>query len=394
MVKPGGAGLIGCRYQYCALKRSGYGNVCRCGNAFSPLTHLADYSMMAHCIIQRSEDKVIQEESGRSRRQTRLSVIILSTLVIIAAGVFFSQFGYNPAILHQIDLLPASDSAAPSSLPDSMEAFEPLPAGLEPLAAPEVFGAANLSDKINGKAELYLSAGFASLTSQRFRDKAASDLWIEVYVYDMGDGRNAFAVFSAQRRENAESLDLAPYAYRSSNAVFLVHGRFYLELIASEASGRIIQSMEMLAAGFIDSTPIEAVVISEQNLFPPQHLVADSITLIAADAFGFERLNQVYSAEYQLEEDTLMAYISRRSSHPEAEELAAAYGNFLLNFGGQQLEQPLPIKNARAIEILDTYEIIFSHGPYLAGVREAPSPGRASELAILLSNKLKEKTGD
>ncbi len=36
------------------------------------------------------------------------------------------------------------------------------------------------------------------------------------------------------------------------------------------------------------------------------------------------------------------------------------------------------------IEILDTYEVIFTHGPFLAGVREAESRQQAEDLAIRL----------
>ena len=70
-----------------------------------------------------------------------------------------------------------------------LEKFSPLPQGLKPLTAPETFKADTLSDKIDGKAELYLSAGFNRLFSQRFRDEKASDLWIEAFVYDMGNGK-------------------------------------------------------------------------------------------------------------------------------------------------------------------------------------------------------------
>ena len=51
-----------------------------------------------------------------------------------------------------------------------------------PLTAGEIFEAQNLSDKINGKAELYLSAGFVRLISQRFKDERGSDLWIEAFL--------------------------------------------------------------------------------------------------------------------------------------------------------------------------------------------------------------------
>jgi hypothetical protein len=46
------------------------------------------------------------------------------------------------------------------------------------------------------------------------------------------------------------------------------------------------------------------------------------------------------------------------------------------------------------IHILDTYEIVFSHGPYLAGVREAADQASAQELAIQLFNRIKEASAE
>jgi hypothetical protein len=327
---------------------------------------------------------VIRENKSNDRRQTVLSMVILSILILIGTGIVITQTRINPAILQNDELLPAVNLNRQSGAPSSIEAFIPLPPNLTPFTSPELFDAGNLSDKINGKAELYLSAGFTGLVSQRYRDEATPDLWIEAFVYDMGSGRNAFAVFSAQRRENAESLDFTQYAYSSPNAVFLVHGQYYIELIASQALSQGIQSMQLLAVAFIRNTQTETITIAEQDLFPKQDLTDDSIALIAADAFGYEQLDQVYTAEYRLNEGPLMAYLSRRQSLSEAQELAVSYGNFLLNFGGQNIEQQLPIKNAQMIEILDTYEIIFSYGPFLAGVREAASRQQAEDLAIRL----------
>ena len=323
-----------------------------------------------------------------SRRQTVLSMVILSILILIGTGIVITQTRINPAVLQYDELLPAANLNRQSAPPSAIEAFVPLPANLRPLTAPEMFDAGNLSDKINGKAELYLSAGFTGLVSQRYRDEVASDLWIEAFVYDMGSGRNAFAVFSAQRRENAESLDFTQYAYRSPNAVFLIHGQYYIELIASQASGEMIQVMELLAVAFMRNTQTETITIAEQDLFPKQNLIADSIALIAADAFGYEQLDQVYTAEYRLNEEPIMAYLSRRQAPHAAQELAASYGKFLLNFGAQKIAQQLPIKKAQMIEILDTYEVIFTHGPFLAGVREAASKEQAEDLAIRLYHQI------
>jgi len=319
-------------------------------------------------------------------------MVIISILVLIGAGIVITQTRFNPAILKKDALLPTTSLTGQDLPPAAIEAFIPLPPNLKPLTAPEGFDAGTLSDKINGKAELYLSAGFTGLISQRYRDEITSDLWIEAFVYDMVSGKNAFAVFSAQRRENAESLDFAQYAYRSPNAVFLIHGQYYIEFIASQASSQVLQSMEQLAVTFIRNTPTEKLTVAEQDLFPKTDLIAGSIALIATDAFGYEQLDQVYTAEYSVNDEPVMAYLSRRRTPDEAQELAVSYGNFLLNFGGQNIDRQLPIKNAQIIEILDTYEIIFSYGPFLAGVREAASSKQAEDLATRLYDQIGKKS--
>jgi hypothetical protein len=258
------------------------------------------------------------------------------------------------------------------------------------LSPPEIFDTATLSDKINGKAELYLSAGFVRLSSQRFKDQNAGDVWIEVFVYDMGSPQNAFSVFSAQRRDDAQTLELGQYAYRTPNALFFVHGHFYVEIVASDISETIISPMIAMAEAFIDEHPIQIRAIGEKELFPKEDLVQASIALVAADAFGYARYDQVFTATYMLQDIELMAYYSRRKTASEAKELALSYRDFLIAFGGEMVKTDLAIDTAEMIYILDTYEIIFFHGPYLAGVREAADQQPAQELALRLFNRIKE----
>jgi len=323
------------------------------------------------------------------RQQTLNSLAILVILTAIGGGIVLTQFDFNPSILPKDFFLPAGGKNKDPALSAPAESIVALPPGMVPLSSPELFDPQTLSDKINGKAELYLSAGVVSLTSQRFKDKDGSNLWMEVYVYDMGNGQNAFSVFSAQRRQGAASLNLAPYAYRTQNALFLVHGPFYVEIIASEATDQVFSPMVLLAENFIADTPVKTVTLQERDLFPLQGLVADSISLISADAFGFDRLNQIYTAEYEIQEKLLMAFLSGRQDNREAQELVSAYHQFLENFGGQNMDVNLPIKDARLLEIMDTYEVIFSCGPFIAGVREAENKEQAANLALQLYEKLK-----
>lgn len=330
---------------------------------------------------------MVSADKKYSRTQTLSSLAILVLLTVIGTGIFLAQFNYNPSVLQSNSFAPSTANGGDSSPSALAETIIPLPSGLVPLSPSEAFDPQNLSDKINGKAELYLSAGFVHLNSQRFKDSDGSGLWVEAYVYDMGNGQNAFSVFSAQRREGAATLELTPYAYRTQNALFLVHGRYYLEIIASEATDRVPGLMKLLAENFIHNTATETVTIQERSLFPEQGLVTDSISLISSDAFGFDRLDKVYTAEYEIKDYQMMAFLSRRQESREAQELASAYGKFLATFGGQTLEADMPIKDARLVEILETYEVIFYYGPFIAGVREADN----KELALKLAGQLYEK---
>jgi len=327
-------------------------------------------------------------------KQTLLSLIILGILAVITVGVYLAQFNHNPAVQQMVPVLKAGDENmnTPSASVEKSLIFSP--PGQVPLSPPETFDAATLSDKINGKAELYLSAGFVRLDSQRFKDESAGDIWLEVFVYDMQTPQNAFSVFSAQRREDAQTLDVAQYAYQTPNALFFVHGPFYVEVVASDISETIIQPMIAFAETFIAKHPIQDQAIGEKELFPEEGLVQTSIALVSADAFGYDRFDQIFTATYKLQDSELMAYYSRRKTPREAQELASSYRDFLIAFGGKTAESDLTIKTAEMIYILDTYEIVFSHGPYLAGVREAADQQPAQELVMQLFNRIKEATGE
>ena len=264
------------------------------------------------------------------------------------------------------------------------------PAGQLPMTPMEAFDAATLSDKINGKAELYLSAGFKRLHSQRLKTENTGDVWMEVFVYDMQTPQNAFSVFSAQRREEAQTLDLGQYGYQTSNAIFFVHGPYYVEIVASDRSETIQQPMRTFAETFIDSHAVQTQTMEEKALFPKAGLIEDSISLVSADAFGYDGFDQIFTAAYQLEDKEMMAYFSRRQSPDESQELASRYADFLMSFGGSAAESDLPIPSAKVIYILDTYEVVFSHGPYLVGVREATDKEAAQNLALQLVSRIKE----
>jgi hypothetical protein len=337
---------------------------------------------------------VNQEANNTGKLENFLSLSILLVLTTIATLIFLQQFRYSPAILQddQMASYPAGQPASPET--QQFSVLLSVPQKLTPLSPPEVFGPLNLSDKIDGKAGLYLSAGFKRLESQRFKTDKDSTAWLEVFIYDMGNSENAFSVFSAQRRDDGKPAGLGQFSYRTQNALYWVHGPYYLEIIGSVPTEENMTAMRLFAEAFKRNIKVETKSMDERDLFPSTGLEQNSIVLIPDNAFGYEGFDRVYIAGYKINGADLTAFISRRKTPQQAEKLASAYQRFLLAFGGEkQASNPL-IANASVVMILDTYEIIFSQGPYIAGVREAADTAQAIGLAVTLKKNLEKNVSE
>jgi hypothetical protein len=337
------------------------------------------------------QKKSLEPSSNNSEKtagfESLISYLIVGLLCLIAFGVYQYHFNFNPAVLalEEIRITPQIITDVQDQKPDL-----PLipPENFSVFSPPETFDHITLSDKIDGKAELYLPAGFKSLFAQRLKPQDRPEVWYEVFIYDMENMLNAFSVYSAQRRDNAEPEPFAEFAYSAENALFWVHGPFYAEIIASEVSENTREHLLALAESFNSKNPISVEPIKEIRFFPEDGLVENSMTFIPANAFGFESLNRVFAARYQDAGKELTAFISRRNSFEEATEKAEEFVQFLITYGGMEVSSDSTEINARIVEFFGTFDAVVTVGPYLAGVHEASSPETAKIMVQLIHEKL------
>ncbi|MGE5310975.1 MAG: DUF6599 family protein, partial [Nitrospirota bacterium] len=282
------------------------------------------------------------------KTESLIGYAILLVLVVTAGSLFLTQFHYNAAVLTPSALQPESSSPSAAPRPD-LGALAP--EGLVALSQPETFGPENLSEKIDGKAELYLSAGFVQLLTQRFSRKGNPQAWLEFFLYDMGSSKNAFAVYSVQRREDGQRIDLGDFADTTEDALFFVHGQYYAEVIAPALGKGAAEILPALGRGVVEKVKASREGMAELALFPAEHLKRETISLLAADAFGFDRFRWVFTAQYRMGDTELTAFLSQQARAAEAAELAAAYHQFLLNNGGKDVKPGTGLSGVRMVEL-------------------------------------------
>jgi len=312
-------------------------------------------------------------KKGATVRERRLSLAILGFLALIAGAMLIVQGRYDPAAWREQAGTAKTDGAVQAQQIAPSGDAKDIPTGLAPVSTAEHYDSYTLSDKIDGKADLYLSAGFQRLATRRFILTGDKSRWMERFLYNMGSLRNAYAVFSAQRRPNVQPLELTPYAYLAGNGLFFVHGPYYMEIIATDASPEVQAGMHALAKAFIASHVVKAEDLAELRLLPADHRIAGSTKLAASSAFGIEGLDGVFTADYAGDQAGALAFVSKRASRDEAQKLAARFHAFWLDFGGEKVAPPADLQGAGIVLILDNYEICLARDDYLIGVHEATS---------------------
>lgn len=322
--------------------------------------------------------------------ESAISICLLAILFLIAVVIFIRQSNYD---LGRFGIQPLP--TAPTDLTAATLALL-VPDGFETLSEVETYNPENLYEKINGKAPLYLECGFKKLFTQRFVSQDDNSLWFELYIYDMATVKNAFSVFSVQKRADAAmagSMD-PQYAYRTGNALYYTNGHYYIELVGSDESTGLFQAMTEVRDNLRTKLAVDKVTkIAELSLFPPENIVQGSAKLYLSNAFGFGALTSTFAARYNLDDQTATVFFSKRANTSEAQTLAQSFYNFLIDNGGVAIiVSPAGKFTGKIVNLYGSIEIVFTTGPFVAGIHGADNQQLAEKLALTLFDKLNQAT--
>ena len=329
----------------------------------------------------------------RTRRlESAMSICLLGVLFLVAVGVLvkqanvdMSRFGTDPVAAGVLKAETLSGQDEPS-----LAAF--IPEGFKKLSETEFYNAENLYEKIDGKAPLYTDSGFQNLLTQRFASKQDESLWMELFIYDMANLRNAFSVYSRQKRADVEVLPGMQFAYRTSNGLYFVHGKYYVELVGSSESAELSVAMSEAADQIRNELAVDKEQqISELALFPQEGLTPGSNRFYLASAFGFKDLTEIFTAGYKLRGQIFTAFIGKRPDAEDGQKMAESYYRFLIENGAvakPTANESLKRWQSRVVDFYGSTEIVFSVGPFIAGIHEADDRQAAEELAVAIGDKL------
>ena len=318
-----------------------------------------------------------------------ISIILISIMIIILAAVLVKQSKFDLSS-YGLSLTTAEvkNTIAPSASSAGIKFEQLIPKGFELLLKTETYSRDNLHEKINGKATLYLESGFVQMISQRFASSIDKNIWLEIFIYDMAEYKNAFSVYSQQKRADAVEVPELGKAYSTPNSLYIVIGKYYIEIAGSSKS-------ELLAAAIPElGRKIKAELNNsgaenkeESSLFEKEYIVPGSEKQYLKGAFGYSGFTDISAVQYKVQGSTATVFTGTAADNNEAEKISKGYLNFLIENGGE-IKKTDEKTGLKIINLFGYYEAVISCGNQIAGIHEAENLQDAEKISEVFIQKI------
>jgi hypothetical protein len=245
-----------------------------------------------------------------------------------------------------------------------LTAILPQVEGWETAEQPQTYWPQNLFEYIDGAAEIYLSYDFQELRVGQYRKtRGAATLTIE--IYDMGNPKNAFGIYSAERPGAGRFLPIGVQGYAEEGALNFMTGRYYAKLLCYDCGQETEKVLEEFAAGVTERISERGEFPPILEVFPKEGIVANSEKFILRNFMGYDFFHDGFLADYAVENAEFACFVIEADDPGEAAKMREKYLSFLTRNGS-------PAERVSfGDHIRDRYSqhIYFGlAGPYLFGV--------------------------
>ncbi|MHC4065385.1 MAG: DUF6599 family protein [Planctomycetota bacterium] len=252
--------------------------------------------------------------------------------------------------------------------------------GWRPPDNTRVFTATNLWEKIDGRADLYLTYNVSTLTFGTYRGD--SGLALDVYWYDMTELDNAFGIYRAEYGGYAEPVSVGREGYRAASSVFFWTGAHYVRVEASQESAELTEAAEAVAAAIAAAVPDDGKLLWADALLPREGRRPGSFEYQGENAFGLDFLTAVFSADYEVEGQDYKLFIHRAPDTDSAAKTSAAYLRFFEEYGKVLDRGSTGSGDVLIGESGGVIDAVFVSGSYVGGVSGADDASLARRAAL------------
>lgn len=207
------------------------------------------------------------------------------------------------------------------------------PAGWSQTGSIEHYNIAALYTKIDGRSELYMAYDVLGLSWVSLVDDDNKDNFLDVFIYDMQSTSGSFGIYSVEREEGQEALDIGDEGYKTGSNYYVRKGRFYAYVNASASNEANDAAGYAVAKALMERVPEDNTAIHGLDWLPQDGLVVDSVQYFRADAMSLDFLTDTFVANYNFDDAKVRVFISNRADEAEATSIYKSFNAYGADYG-------------------------------------------------------------
>lgn len=204
---------------------------------------------------------------------------------------------------------------------------------------PRRFRPDSLFEYIDGAAEIYLSYDFQELLVAQYQAKGTKAS-LTVEIYDMGTGRNAFGIYSAERYPESRFLSVGNQGYLDEGTLNFLAGRTYIKLLCFEGGAQSEEFLKLFAHEIAGKVKNPGSLPGFLRAFPREGMIPNSEKFILRNFLGFKFLGNGFTANYRVGDLEFDCFFLQGRSEPEVKSMLGQYLDHFAKNGQAPEKQP------------------------------------------------------
>jgi hypothetical protein len=200
----------------------------------------------------------------------------------------------------------------------------PVVEGMQPSGSSQIYFPETLFEYINGAAEIYLSYDFTELIVAEYKKSDSSDS-VAVEIYDMGNHKNSFGIYSAERYPDNEFLMLGTQGYMEEGAMNFLVGRYYVKLLCFDCEDRSEKWLRSFSEGIVNQVENKEGFPAYLRTLPKEGQIPNTEKFILRNVMGYKFLHDGYFVSYKMKDLSFDCFIIEGKNSDEATEMVKKY---------------------------------------------------------------------
>lgn len=196
---------------------------------------------------------------------------------------------------------------------------------------PDLYTPDNLFEYINGAAEVFLSYDFVKLATLTYENNKENSFTVDVYQHN--SDRNGFGIYSQEKPQKGNFLDIGTQGYYEKGVLNFLKGSFYVKMSGYDLGDNdekvLAYAAKELAKALEGSVDFPSVV----KCFPEKGKIANSEAYINKNFLGHSFLHSAFVAEYEIDGRKFQVFIIETGKPDEVKEILNNYTGFLKKKG-------------------------------------------------------------